>query len=197
MLDHELLVAYLAYGAALDTPVGDATQDYWRRYHACFGALFHDLPEVLTRDVIAPVKRNAQIEEVLKRIEEKQFNEKIVPLLPERMHREIAFFAMDEFKDKSWAPDDWPEYLERQEADREGAPHPGKLIESCDKFAAFMEAFYSLSYGVRSDSLMGAVFPKDKAATASRKKLDDGYAFGQLYDQCTAELATKHGVTEP
>lgn len=197
VLDHELLVAYLAYAAALDTPTDDATTDYWRRYHACFGALFHDLPEVLTRDVIAPVKRNAQIEGVLKRIEEKQFRETIVPLLPERMHREMAFFAMDEFENKPWPPIDWPPYLDPQDRARDGSPHPGKLIESCDKFAAFMEAFYSLSYGVRSDSLMGAVFPKDQEAVASRRKLDKGYRFGQLYRECTAELASKHGITAP
>lgn len=197
VLDHELLVAYLAYACALDTPTGDARTDYWRRYHACFGALFHDLPEVLTRDVIAPVKRDAQIEEVLRRIEEKQFNEKLVPLLPERMHREIAFFAMQEFEDKPWPPTDWPPYLDHQDADREGSPHPGKLIESCDKFAAFMEAFYSLSYGVRSDSLMGAVFPKNTAAADSRKALDNGYPFGGLYAECTKELNSKYGIVKP
>lgn len=197
VLDHELLVAYLAYACALDTPTGDDRKDYWRRYHACFGALFHDLPEVLTRDVIAPVKRRAQIDDVLKRIEEKQFNERIVPLLPERMHREIAYFAMDEFKDKPWPPEGWPAYLDKQDADRDKAPYPGKVIEACDKFAAFMEAFYSLSYGIRSDSLTGAVFPGDKESVAERKRLNKGYSFEALYDECIAELETKHGITKP
>lgn len=197
VLDHELLVAYLAYAAALDTAEGDAMKDYWRQYHACFGALFHDLPEVLTRDVIAPVKRDAKIDEVLKGIEKKQFEDKIIPLLPERMHREIAFFALDEFDDKPWRSTVQPPCPGPQDKDREGSPHPGKLIESCDKFAAFMEACYSLNFGVRSDSLMGAVFPKDDDAVASRKELNKGYRFEELYDECTAELASKHGITAP
>lgn len=197
VLDHELLVAYLAYACALDTPTGDKRKDYWRRYHACFGALFHDLPEVLTRDVIAPVKRRAQIDDVLKRIEEKQFNERIVPLLPERMHREIAFFAMDEFKDKPWPPEGWPAYLDEQDVDRDKAPYPGKVIEACDKFAAFMEASYSLSYGVRSDSLKAAVFPGSKDAVAERKRLNKGYPFKTLYEECTKELQVKHGIVKP
>jgi putative hydrolase of HD superfamily len=197
VLDHELLVAYLAYACALDTPTGDERMDYWRRYHACFGALFHDLPEVLTRDVIAPVKRRAHIDDVLRRIEEEQFNKRIVPLLPEEMSRELAFFAMDEFKDKPWPRDGWPVYLNKQDPDRDDAPYPGKLIEACDKFAAFMEAFYSLGYGIRSDSLTGAVFPGDKESVAERARLNLGYSFEALYNECIAELETKHGITKP
>lgn len=193
VLDHELLVAYLAYAAALDTQNPDLDSEHWRRYHAFFGALFHDLPEVLTRDVIAPVKRHAQIDDILKQIEEKLFAEKIAPLLPERMYRELAFFAMDEFIEKTWPPADWPTYLDSEDIKRDDSPHPGKLIESCDKFAAFMEAFYSLRHGVKSDSLLSAVFPKDQDI----KGYDLGYPFSELYDVYQSELTSKHGIARP
>jgi putative hydrolase of HD superfamily len=197
VLDHELLVAYLSYACTLDTPSGDERKDYWRRYHACFGALFHDLPEVLTRDVIYPVKHGAKIEGILQRIERSQFEKTIAPLLPEDLYRELSFFALEEFKDKNWPATGWPEPLTPQDEGRAKTKHPGRIIEACDKFAAFMEAYYSISYGIRSDDLMGAVFPKDARAAKRRQNMNKAYPFGGLYDAYTTELATKHGIQGP
>ncbi|MBO1737038.1 HD domain-containing protein, partial [Barnesiella sp. GGCC_0306] len=60
--------------------------------------LFHDLPEVLTRDIISPIKRSIQgLDDLIKDIEKRQVAEKLLPLLPHSWHEDILYFTEDEF----------------------------------------------------------------------------------------------------
>ncbi len=72
VLGHMLIVAMLLYLFSLEIGAGGK-----RIYNNFFAGLFHDLPEVLTRDIVSPVKRSvAGLEELIKTIEQEQFGRK-------------------------------------------------------------------------------------------------------------------------
>jgi len=97
VLGHMLIVAMLAYLFSVEMGAGPK-----RIYNNFFAGLFHDLPEVLTRDIVSPVKRSVEgLEELIKTIEKEQFGEKILPLLPRAWHQEMTYFLDDEFHSKA------------------------------------------------------------------------------------------------
>jgi putative hydrolase of HD superfamily len=194
VLDHELIVAYLSYACVVDTAKRNKTNEKWRRYSAFFGALFHDLPEVLTRDIVSPVKHGANIDGIIARIENNWFEKTISPMLPERLYREVKYFSIEEFENKEWPPEDWPDYLDLPKDGRTKTMHPGDIIKSCDKFAGFMEAYYSLTYGIKSDNLINAIYPNAKGETERRLLNKHGYDFGKLYTEYSDELRDKHKI---
>ena len=58
-------------------------------------------PEVLTRDIVSPVKSSVEgLEETIKRYEKIHLEETILPLLPSPMREEIVYFLEDEFSNK-------------------------------------------------------------------------------------------------
>lgn len=66
VLGHTLIVALSAYLVSFD--IGCCKQ--MRINHFLCG-LFHDLPEILTRDIISPIKRSVKgLDEFIKKIEE-------------------------------------------------------------------------------------------------------------------------------
>ena len=150
VLGHMLIVAALSYFCSLE--IGAAEQ---RKKYNFLGGLFHDLPEVLTRDIISPVKRSVEgLEELVKDIEQRQMEERIYPLLPAAWHREIKYFTEDEFTGKiikegrvHFVSSD--EISARYNEDRY-APLDGEIIRACDQLAACMETYLSISYGIRS-----------------------------------------------
>ena len=63
-----------------------------------FTGLFHDLPEVLTRDIISPVKRSVEgLSDLIKGYEKEQMEKEVYGLIPEEWHPEIKMFTEDEF----------------------------------------------------------------------------------------------------
>lgn len=153
VLGHMLIVAAFSYFCSLE--IGASPQ---RKKNNFLGGLFHDLPEVLTRDIISPVKRSvAGLEELVKEIEQRQMEERIYPLLPASWHREIKFYTEDEFTGKIikdgrvlFATSD--EINERYNEDRY-SPLDGEIIRACDQLAACMETYLSISYGIKSPHL--------------------------------------------
>ncbi|HED24042.1 MAG TPA: HD domain-containing protein, partial [Firmicutes bacterium] len=96
VMGHMLIVAMMAYFCSLEVKACPK-----RIYNNYFAGLFHDLPEVLTRDIVSPVKRSvAGLEEIIKDIENRQLEERIFPLLPSTWHRELKFFTDNEFASK-------------------------------------------------------------------------------------------------
>lgn len=62
VLGHMLIVAMMSYFFSMSLNACDR-----RLYNNFFGGLFHDLPEVLTRDIISPVKRSIEgLEDIIK-----------------------------------------------------------------------------------------------------------------------------------
>ena len=72
-----------------------------RLYNNFFTGLFHDLPEVLTKDIISPVKASVEgLEDIIKEYEENQMKTRLLPLLPLSWREEMRYFTQDEFENK-------------------------------------------------------------------------------------------------
>lgn len=180
VMGHMLVVAILAYFCSLKLRACAR-----RLYNNFFGGLFHDLPEVLTRDIVSPVKRSVHgLEELIKDIENRQVEEKLLPLLPLSWHAEIAYFTEDEFKSKIIV-DGQKQMVTSQQINREYnndrfSPLDGEIIQACDNLAAYVEAYLSISHGVRSRPLT------DGHRNAYRKyndKVIAGLDFGRLFNE--------------
>ena len=129
VLGHSLLVADMVYLNDCDGGISGK-----QVYSDFYTALFHDLPEVLTKDVITPVKTSVSgLPDLLEGIEHEMMEERIMPLIPEGWRDELRFMAYDPFAD---APG-----------------RNGKEIKACDWLAAWMEAHISIRYGVSSKAL--------------------------------------------
>jgi putative hydrolase of HD superfamily len=150
---HMLVVAVLSYMLTLGLDPCDK-----RKYNNFFAGLFHDMPEVLTRDIISPVKNSAaEIADLIKKIEDKQMKEKLLPLLPESWRREISYFTENEFDDKIVEDGEIintsTEVINEKYNRDEFSPLDGRIVEFCDKFSAYMEAYLSIKYGIVSQNL--------------------------------------------
>jgi len=150
---HMLIVAVISYMMALEMDACDK-----RRYNTFFSGLFHDLPEVLTRDIISPVKSSVEgLSFLIKGIEEEQMQKVIYPMLPENWVEEIRYFTENEFdsriiSDGKVVKVDISDINSKYNEDR-WSPVDGQLIEFCDKFAAYIEAYLSIKHGITSRNL--------------------------------------------
>ncbi|MGE5328497.1 MAG: HD domain-containing protein [Deltaproteobacteria bacterium] len=148
VLGHMFIVAVLSY--FMSNELGACNK---RIYNNFFAGLFHDLPEVLTRDIVSPIKRSVKgLEEIIKEYEDMQMEERIMPLLSDDMQKEINYFIKDEFDNKV-LKEGMPEKVERigEELNKEEfSPVDGKMIRVCDHLAAFMEAVLSINHGISS-----------------------------------------------
>jgi putative hydrolase of HD superfamily len=137
VLGHSLLVANAVFLNDLDKGVDDRTL-----YNDYYAALFHDLPEVLTKDVITPVKMNVGgLSELLESYEEEMVESKLMPMIPESWRDEFRFILYDPFGDKND-----PRFGELM----------GRDIKAADLIAAYMEARLSRYYGITSRVLRDA-----------------------------------------
>ena len=134
VLGHSLLVANAMYLHDIDAGVSDR-----QIYNDYYTGLFHDLPEVLTKDVITPIKVNVSgLATVLEEYEHDLVEEKILPLMEPEWHDEFRFMVFDPFSDV-----DDPVFGKRN----------GYDLKACDHMAAYMEAHISIRYGVSSSTL--------------------------------------------
>lgn len=163
VLGHMLIVAIITYLFSVE--MGSCEK---RIYNNFFAALFHDLPEVLTRDIISPVKRSVEgIEAILKDIERVRFREKIWPLLPRKWQTEMLYFLDDEFKSKIMHEDQIiivsSERISKEFDSEDYNPLDGELVKACDGLAAYIEASMSIDYGIKAPDLLrgkAAIFEK-------------------------------------
>ncbi len=152
VLGHMLLVALITYVFTLCA--GGCRK---RLYNNFFAALFHDIPEVLTRDIISPVKNAvSELDSIIKQIEENQVEENILPLLPVSWHSELLYFTRKEFSNKIIQNGSIiiKDVIESKYNSDEYSPLDGKLINGCDKLAALLEAYLSIKYGVSTQFLI-------------------------------------------
>jgi putative hydrolase of HD superfamily len=123
-----------------------------RKQNNFFGGLFHDLPEVLTRDIIAPVKRSVEgLSALIKGYEKEAMQERILSLLPKPIANQLSYYTEDEFENKTRKGGSVVVH-ERELDDSmntdENDPLDGKIIELCDKFAAYIECVESINNGI-------------------------------------------------
>ena len=168
VLGHMYMCAVLTYMALNGTDACEA-----RVVNGFQGALFHDLPEALTRDITSPIKNAVEgLADTIKRYENLQMEEKIQPLVPPEWYRMLSYFTDSEFenriiKDGQVVTGLTFKQLDADYNDGKFCPVDGEVISGCDKLAAFIEAVESIRNGITS------------------KHLQEGVArLGQLYRDC-------------
>jgi putative hydrolase of HD superfamily len=123
-----------------------------------FTALFHDLPEALTRDIIAPVKHKVKgLDRILKSYEHMLIDEKILPLLPKNMQNIMNVYLKDEFKNKIFKNGSYEIVKNIEKIKNISNSIDGDLIKAADHFGAYVEALMSIYYGIKSVELENAV----------------------------------------
>ena len=163
VLGHMLIVAILSYFYSLK--VGACKS---RIFYNFYCALFHDLPESLTRDIISPVKYGvAGLSDIISEYEMRLIDDKILPFVPEHIRDEFSYilgirndgekFIKDEFENRIYELGGKPNFadgsLGAYNEDKFRAID-GRALKFCDKLAAFFEAGISISYGVKSKELV-------------------------------------------
>ncbi|MGD9677626.1 MAG: HD domain-containing protein [Vulcanibacillus sp.] len=180
VMGHMLIVAMITYLCSIEIDSCDK-----RLSNNFYGGLFHDLPEVLTRDIISPVKRSVGgLEELIKEIENTQVEEKIFPLLPVDWHEDIKYFIDDEFSSKIKDCNGIKKVVTSKIISEkynlnEFSALDGEIIRACDHLAAYIEASLSISYGTTSHHLTGAI---TSFYNTYQNKDVGGIDFGQLFD---------------
>jgi putative hydrolase of HD superfamily len=179
VMGHMLVVAILSYLCSIQVKACDM-----RVKNNFFAGLFHDLPEVLTRDIVSPVKRSVEgLEDLIKTIENRQIAERILPLLPESWHRELKYFIEDEFASKVIVDGAVRKVSEDELSTKFNedrfSPVDGEVIKACDHLAAYMEAYLSVSHGVTSNHLQSVL--KSLPLDYKGKKIAD-IDFGKVYE---------------
>ena len=179
VMGHMLIVAVLSYLCSVELEACCK-----RVYNNFFGGLFHDLPEVLTRDIVSPVKRSVEgLEQIIQEIERRQLEERIFPLLPLSWHREMTYFTENEFASKIIDEEGKLRFVTSDEINRcynrdKYNPLDGELIKACDQLAAYMETFLSISHGVYSNHLAEA---NRHLYEVYKNKIIAGIDFGQIF----------------
>ena len=180
VLGHLLFVAVLAYFISME--IGACPR---RKYNNFFGGLLHDLPEVLTRDIVSPVKNSVEgLDDLIKAYEKQAMEDRILPLLPVGWRQEIRYFTENEFRNKI-CPEgvDVPALLDgdiREEQNRDELnPLDGRIIEACDKLAAYIEASHSIRLGLAPQALADG---KRNLYSRFGRSVISGFPMGQLFD---------------
>ena len=121
-----------------------------------FSALFHDLPEAVTRDIISPVKQATDdLPNIVKKIENEIVNKELVPLMEDFFVNEIIDFTSDEFSNRIKDSDgkvvnvSWVDLNEKYNEEKY-FPIDGSLVRIADHLSALMEADISIKHGITS-----------------------------------------------
>ena len=180
VLGHMLIVAILSYLFLLE--IGACPKRSANNY---FTGLFHDLPEVLTKDIISPVKRAATgLDRFVKDFEREEMERRIYgpELIPKAWQPEMRMFTEDEFVSKVTIDG----HVRHTTSDAITAsynndrynPVDGELVKAADDLAAFMEAYLALQNGISNSQLQTAVREKKRLY---REKTIAGINFGKVY----------------
>lgn len=178
VMGHMIVVAILSYFCALE--VGACPK---RAANDFFGGLFHDIPEVLTRDIVSPVKASVKgLDDIIKGIEEEQMEEIIFPLLPESWHKEIKYFTNNEFSSKIRYDEDivivTSDEINESFNEDKFSPIDGELIRACDHLSAYVEAYLSISFGVRPEQIVSGY---EHLSEKYKDKVISGIDFGKMF----------------
>lgn len=178
VLGHMLIVAIVSYIFSLE--IGACPR---RSYNNFFTGLFHDLPEVLTRDIVHPVKKSVGgLDDLIKEYERERMEEEVYCLLPEEWHEEIRIFTEIEFDGIvqlggnliSKTSDEISEGFNNDAFN----PRDGEIVEAADRLAAFIEAHLAIGNGIKAGE-----FEKTKADMKKEyaHRVIAGLRMGEIY----------------
>lgn len=153
VIGHMLLVAVLSYFCSCE--IGACRQ---RLINNFLGGLFHDIPEVLTRDIVSPVKNSVVgLDALIKHIEQEQMEQVLYPLIPDSWRKEIEYYTNDEFSDKvlidGAVVHTSAETINQKFNKDTFMPIDGSVIRACDHLAACIETYMSHICGVTTRTL--------------------------------------------
>ncbi|WP_462324060.1 HD domain-containing protein [Desulfoplanes sp.] len=166
VLGHMFIVA--CYGYFFTLMVGGCRA---RRVNNFFAGLFHDIPELLTRDIISPVKSSVKrIGDLIKEYEFKELDSKIFSTLEQggyfELSRRLKYFlgvevgsefASTIYKGAETREVEW-EQLQQEFNKNEFDPKDGFMLKICDDLAAFIEAYTATRNGITNDQLQQALW---------------------------------------
>lgn len=184
VLGHALFVAFCAFLLSFDLKACAAM-----RLNHFLGGLFHDLPEVLTRDIISPIKHGvAGLDAYLKRLEKRAMQEHILRYVDAKLQEDLRYFTENEFADRCIDPKT-QETLEFADPSTlwQHYNHDsykgvcGRLLKFCDQLSAFLEAKISIAHGIKSDVLInGAKKIQQKHQSTFLQGVHLGALFGEF-----------------
>ena len=180
VLGHSLMVALMTF--LISRGEGDCPN---RVYNNFYTALFHDLPEVLTKDIISPIKRNiGGLQEILDGYEKELVEERLMPLLPSRWHADLRYLLFDPGANKvridgveTVFDGDIPAGMNVDDHH----PRDGSVVKMCDLLSAYLEATVSIKHGVGSRTLReGAEELGERVRNTMVRGLDTGSMVEQV-----------------
>ncbi len=160
-----------------------------RFYNNFFSALFHDLPEAVTRDIISPVKQATDaLPQIVKRIEDEIVGRELVPLMEDFYSAELMYWTSDEFENRvlldgrtvSVTFDE----LNQKYNSHEFSPVDGKLVRLADHLSALLEADISIKHGITSEHLQSG--RANMLKSHPRGTVINGIDSGALFEEITA-----------
>ena len=185
VLGHSLYVALLTFFISK----GILSMHPKRLYNNFFSALFHDLPEAVTRDIISPVKQATEgLPSIVKEIEEDVLQSDLVPLMEDFYVDELLYFTSDEFSNRI-AIDSCLKKTQKLSFEEINTLHnkadttaiDGELVRLADHAAAFIEADRSIKFGISSEQLKEG---RDNIRNLyPAGKILSGFPIGDFYTQ--------------
>lgn len=164
VLGHMFIVAACAYMFSLGLGACPA-----RRANNFFSGLFHDFPELLTRDIISPVKKSSPgLQAIIREYEHAELERRALgPLrqagfgdFVDQMAYYLGLVTGSEFQDCCRRDGKLLKLpglaAMAAEDNNEADPKDGQLLKICDLLAAFLEAHNSIRNGVASPHLLEA-----------------------------------------
>jgi len=156
VLGHMLMVALLSFLISLEFKACNS-----RSINNYFTGLFHDLPEVLTRDIIDPVKRSVVgLSTLIKEYESKEMEDKVLRLLPREWQSEMKLYTEMEFEDYIFIQGEKKSVSSEEINDKYNmdkfTPRDGRMIRACDHLAAYFEADLAIKNGLKNPELCKA-----------------------------------------
>ena len=116
-------------------------------------------------------------------IEKRQIAEKILPLLPSEWHKEILYFAENEFADRAIIDGkikllSHPEEISEKYNEDQYSAVDGSILKGCDHLAAFVEAWLSIRHGITSQHLREG---EEKIREMYKSKSIAGISFAEIF----------------
>ena len=187
VLGHMLTVAIFGYFFSIEVNACDK-----RLQNNFFTALFHDLPEALTRDIITPVKYCVdELSDIIAEYEIEKIQDDILPNIPEILHDEFSYILglydgkKEEFENKIYENNiQIVEDVSKYNSDKYNAID-GLALKQCDKLSAFVEASLSISHGIKSKELING-----KKEILKGLKVVQGVDFKAIATQIDYEFGT-------
>jgi putative hydrolase of HD superfamily len=180
VLGHMLAVAFLSYLFTIE--IEGCKKRLINNY---LTGLFHDLPEVLTRDIISPVKRSIEgLDELIKLYEKEQMEKEVYGSIPPEWHNEMRMFTEDEFLSIVLVDG----HVTRVNSDTINRdynsdihnPRDGEIVKAADDLAALVEAYIAIGNGIKSKDL-------DDSRRSIKQKYQDriigGINFGAIMEE--------------